>query len=1362
MPPARVAFSFAAILCSEQGRFFTLSFLIFYLNIQYKVFKATQAGGDWARLKDYFGKSLFLKMNLLNLRRSIVMSQNKIRKIRYSFALLALCGVVFLSFPANLFSQIESVKAETADLQPPNESVKTAFEENRGQFDKRVRYAARTAGSMIFLTADEAVYVLPLKKGQESESDESFKKDEVQKAFALRMKFVGANTQSTFAGEEIREQRTNYFKGDAENWRADIPNFGAVRYENVYDRIGMIWRGQENGAARYDFTVAPQADADQITLSFEGADNLEVDADGNLLIYTPAGVIKQNKPFSFQESGGIRQEIESGFRIENNRVKFALGEYDRAKPLTIDPTVTLNNLAYSTFLGGLGDDQANAVTVDASGSAIVAGQTFSVNFPTTAGVFDTSQNGTTDIFVSKLNASGSGLMYSTFIGGFFADIANGVAVDSTGAIYVAGSTVSSDFPTVAGSFDTSFNGGVGGDAFVLKLNPTGSSLVYSTYIGGSGDDIAHGMALDANGNVFIAGETQDAAVDFPTTAGAFDTTNGGAFDAFVAKLNASGTALTYSTFLGGATFDFGFGVAIDAAGNAYVAGETQSADFPTVAGSFDTTHNGSDDAFLTKVNPSGTGLIYSTFLGGSGTDVGRGVAVDSIGNAYVTGQAAATFPSVAGSFDTTQNGGFDAFVTKFNQGGTALVFSTFLGGSGNDFARAITLDANNGVYITGETPDAATDLQTTTGAFDTAQNGLKDAFLSRFDSGGAVLVYSTFLGGAGDDIGNSVAVDATGNAYLAGSSVAASPSLPTTPSAFQQFVGGGTDVFVGKFGDYSISGKVVDISGNPISTVMIALSGQVSANVLTGPDGRFVFLDTIAGEPHSVSASRSGYTINPSLFNIANLNNNRELIFTGAVGSPTGGSGSTLSFENLSYNKAENGGTVTATVKRTGTITDPNPVTVDFTTADGTAIAGQDFAQTSGVLTFNPFETNKTINIPVLNDAALEPSESFSIVLSNPTNHSDIDPARGTTQVKILDEDLSNGSLILSEFRERGRLGANDEYVKIFNPNDFDVTIQTADGSDGLTLARSNGAELTPVVTIPNLVTIAARGHYLLTNNNPNGGFSLIDYPTGSGSTTAVGDQTFSADIPDNSNLVLLRTANPKNFVQSNLLDAVGFGNSGWNEGKPLTPLAPENSEMSFVRKIAADGLADTNNNSADFLLVDNHARTFAGSDETKIYSTLGAPAPETSESLRPMTENQISIEDFGTENYDSAPVPNGAQGTLTIYRKITNLTNQPILALRLRAADFPTFGSLTQRRFSSRPDFRLLSSADEGDSIKGVTLAAERLQPNGGGLNSTLTVDAVTSNTPLLPNQSVVIAIRFGAMRYGRHPLLLAVEAMR
>lgn len=1304
-------------------------------------------------------------------------------KIRSMFAVLALSGMAFFIFPVNISGQNNLInEILPTDNQSFSAKTSVSFEENRGQFDEKVRYMARAAGATVFLTADEAVYLLPIADCElpieETDSakpqcqsptmnnglnpQSEIPKPQSKKAFALRMKIVGANTDSTFAGENLREHRTNYFRGAETDWRTDIPNFGRVQYENVYDGIGMVWHGLETGVTRYDFVVQPNADANQIALEFDGADNLEIDAEGNLLIHTAAGTIKQNKPFSYQETDGVKQEIESGFRIENNQLRFDLGDYDRSKTLTIDPTVTLNNLAFSTFIGSFADDQANDITVDANGNSYITGKTLSTSFPTTAGTFDTTHNNNEDVFVTKLNSSGTGIVFSTFLGGGFYDEGNGIALDSGGNIYVAG-TATSGFPTTAGAFDTSFNGGA--DVFVTKLNPTGSALVYSTYIGASQIDTANDLAVDSGGNAYIVVRTPDAspALNYPVTAGAFDTIHNGFDDVAVTKLNDTGTALVYSTFLGGSSIDNGTSITVNANGEAFVGGSTTDdvTDFPTTAGAFDTTHNGAIDFFVTKLNAGGTALIYSTFIGGSGIDNANGLAIDTAGSVYVVGSVAPGFPTTAGVFDTTAAGSGETGVSKLSPNGATLVYSTFLGGTQGETARGVAVDAFGNAFVAGD--NFGGDYPTTAGAYDTTFNGSNDGFLTVLNQSATALIYSTYIGGGGSEFANDITLDSVGNVYLTGRTVLNAAPFPTTTNAFQTFNGGGNDAFVSKFGDFVIGGKVIDATtGNPLSNVMVAMSGQVSGNILTGADGRFAFLDTVPGEPHAISATRSGYSINPAIFNVANLNNNRELIFVGTVGSPTGGSGGTLRFENLSYNKAENGASVTVTVKRTGTITTTNPVTVDFHTENGTAIGGQDFQATSGVLTFNALETTKIVTIPLVNDNILEPRENFSVSLSNPTNDADIELNFDRTTVQILDEDLSNGNLLISEFRQRGRLGANDEFIKLFNPNDFDVTIQTADGSNGLTLARANGANLTPVATIPNLITIRSRGHYLLTNNNPNGGFSLIDYPTGTGATTADGDQTFSADIPDNSNLVLLRTADAAQFNQSNTLDAVGFENTVWKEGNVLPPISPANSETSFVRKLTTNGLQDTNNNALDFLLIDNHATIFTSTDQTKSYAALGAPAPETSESLRLVTENQVSIQEFGTEVYDSTPVPNGAQGTLTVYRQITNNTNQPILALRLRAIDFPTVGTATQKRFSSRPDFRLFSSLNEGEAIKGVTLAAERLQPNGGGINSTLTVDAITQNTPLLPNQSVVVAIRFGVMRYGRHPISLGIEVLQ
>jgi hypothetical protein len=344
-----------------------------------------------------------------------------------------------------------------------------------------------------------------------------------------------------------------------------------------------------------------------------------------------------------------------------------VGAYDPRYPLIIDPA-----LDYSTFLGGTGSDAGAGIAVDRRGSAYVTGFTNSADlpdtpgaFPTTPGAFDRTLDGNSDAFVTKLNASGSALVYSTFLGGTGADDGEDIAVDASGSAYVVGDTFSGDFPTTQGAFDTTFNGGIV-DAFVTKLNASGSALVYSTFLGGANQDEGNGIAVQ-EGRAYVTGNTQS--TDFPTTQGAFDRTQNGSEDAYVTKLNAAGSALVYSTFLGGTSFDQGIDIAVNARGRAYVTGDTGSANYPTTQGAFDTTFNGgAQDAFVTKLNASGSALAYSTFLGGTDSDGGAGIAVRE-GRAYVTGGTRSSdYPTTPGAFDTSYNGNSDAFVTKLPTG----------------------------------------------------------------------------------------------------------------------------------------------------------------------------------------------------------------------------------------------------------------------------------------------------------------------------------------------------------------------------------------------------------------------------------------------------------------------------------------------------------------------------------------------------------------------------------------------------------------------------------------------------------------------------------------------------------------------
>jgi hypothetical protein len=395
------------------------------------------------------------------------------------------------------------------------------------------------------------------------------------------------------------------------------------------------------------------------------------------------------------------------------------------------------------------------------------------------------------VFVAKFTRRGT-LAFATLLGTAGFDQAFSIALDERGNVWVAGETDSDEFPTRPGAFDSSHNGGF--DAFVVKLNSRGSALLYSTYLGGGGEDSGYTVALDSKGNAYVTGPTDSD--DFPTTAGALDTTHNGDFDAFITKLNTRGS-LAYSTYVGGEGFDNGVGVAVDKKGSAYVTGSTFSANFPTTPGVFDRTYDSEDDAFVIKLNPTGTALAYSTYLGGEGVDEGFGIAVDRWGNVYVAGETdAQDFPTTHHAFDSTHNGGFDAFVTKLNARGSALAYSTYLGGSGDDMFPWLALGEDGSVYVTGSTDSE--DFPTTGGSFDTTHNGLVDAFVTKLNTRGSALDYSTFLGGEGVDAGLGIAVDWCGNVYVTGETD--SLDFPTTRHAFDSTRNGDFDAFLTRLG----------------------------------------------------------------------------------------------------------------------------------------------------------------------------------------------------------------------------------------------------------------------------------------------------------------------------------------------------------------------------------------------------------------------------------------------------------------------------------------------------------------------------------------------------------------------------------
>jgi beta-propeller repeat-containing protein len=611
-----------------------------------------------------------------------------------------------------------------------NDKLPLSFEPNQGQTDARVRFLARASGCTLFLTSDQAVFA-----GRDGSVE--------------RMKLLGANPKPRFEPLVPQPGISNYFIGnDPSKWRTHVPNYSKVALREVYPGIDLIFYGNER-QIEYDWVVAPGANPKLIHVQWEGPRHITKNSSGDLLL---SASLVQRKPVILQEG----KRIEGGYVVRGRQVAFELAHYDSGKPLVIDPV-----LAYSTYLGGGLIDQGLGIAVDGSGNAYVTGFTDSIDFPSGSSFQISYGGGNFDAFVTKINAAGSGRVYSTYLGGDISDQATGIAIDGAGNAYVTGFTSSFNFPTnkpiqsanalgaqdafvtkldptgstlvystylgggasdfgqgiavdgagnayVTGYTNSSdfaiaiplqgANGGTGYDAFLTKINAAGSAFVYSTYLGGSGDDFGQGVAVDGSGNAYVTGYTFS--TNFPT-ANALQPSFGGFSDTFVTKINAAGSAYVYSTYLGGGGPDVGQGIAVDSSSNVYVTGYTLSSNFPTV-GALQAFHNGSsNDVFVSKINAAGSAFVYSTYLGGSGDDRGAAIAVDRAGNAFVTGSTGSVDFVTVNPVQPSRGAGLDAFVTEINATGSSRIYSTFLGGSGDDAGSGIAVDGGGTAYVTG-------------------------------------------------------------------------------------------------------------------------------------------------------------------------------------------------------------------------------------------------------------------------------------------------------------------------------------------------------------------------------------------------------------------------------------------------------------------------------------------------------------------------------------------------------------------------------------------------------------------------------------------------------------------------------------
>ena len=660
-----------------------------------------------------------------------------------------------------------------------------SFEPNLGQSDSQIKFLAHGQGYGLFLTADRALLSVtqPARPPQ-----------------MLSLRLLGANPAARISAQRKLAGVSNYLLGnDPSQWHTGIPNYARVRYAGIYPGVDLVYYGRQQ-QLEYDFVLAPGADPGHIRLQVEGARALRLNHLGALVLALPGGDIQMRPPVAYQLTGNKKQIVAARYVLENgNRVALCVGNYDRRRALVIDPVVI-----YSTYLGGTGSETSPAIAVDSAFNAYVAGTTASANFPTTAGALQTSLKGTTtNVFVSKFNSTGTALSFSTYLGGTGTDSAAGIAVDSGFNPYVAGTTTSSDFPITSAKAVPDSPAAAGTNhVFVTELNPSGSALLYSTYLAGNGVDVAKGVAVGPQaGTVFATGTTTS--TNFATVA---KPAGRGTSQFFVTKLNTgkSGAAsLVYSTYIGGTTPSTGAtdggGIAVDSAGDALITGGTTYSNMPVV-NAFQAGLNGTENAFVAKLDPNGlfSTKSFLTYLGGNNTDVGTGIATDAGGNAYVTGSTtSSTFPVLAATGSSIYQGTFsgtsDAFLTKVAAAGTSLIWSTFIGGSGVTSGAAVAVDGSQNVFVTGST-DGGLNTVNATQLQGTFAGGATDALVGKFNISGTAQ-FVTYLGGSGDDHGTGVALDINGNPYVAGDTTSATGL--STAGAYQPALNGtASDAFV--------------------------------------------------------------------------------------------------------------------------------------------------------------------------------------------------------------------------------------------------------------------------------------------------------------------------------------------------------------------------------------------------------------------------------------------------------------------------------------------------------------------------------------------------------------------------------------
>jgi uncharacterized repeat protein (TIGR01451 family) len=845
-------------------------------------------------------------------------------------------------------------------------NIPMSFEVNRGQTDKRVQFLSRGAGYTLFLTRDSAVLALPTPAGKSSEQKQPARTARAlpyvgtnarfdspgQRPYrgeeVLTMRVVGANQHARVDGVEKQVARSNYFIGnDPSEWHKDVSNYEKVRYSEIYPGIALLYYGKQK-QLEYDFVVSPGADAGAIALTFaRGADAskkvpLIIDRNGDLVANIEGGKVSFHKPVVYQKNGDVKTPVDCRYTLKaDGRVGFELGAYDRSRQLIIDPV-----LSYSTYLGGSNDDIAYGITYGVRyGQPILVGSTRSADFPQVKALypFGGGTCGTQpcrDIFVAKYNPALTELIFSTFIGGSNDDVPSQVTQDVYGDIFLVGYSLSTNFPVRGPVFQKTFKGGsVTGDAVVVEVESAGFYLEWSSYLGGSGDDQAFGVAVDTPGNVFVSGHTTS--TDFPVTAGAYQTacpvdSSGGCSTSFVSEVNPKGTALVYSTYLGGSNGlgESAYGIALDANDDAYLSGITGSPNYPTTPNAYKTSCgsdglcNGTYEGFVTELNPTGTGILASTFLGGSNFDYTAGIVVKPTA-IYVSGSTVSSdFPVTSNAAQSSYGGNSagcvvnsgtcgDVTVSKFNTALTALQYSTYVGGALDENpGLSMAVDTNGYMYVAGQTDSL--DFPLVDPMQSTYGGGSSDAFITQITPQGK-FGYSTYFGGNGEDFAYRLALDPSNNVYVTGGTL--STNLPMTTHAVQKTCGT----------DGNCNGGLYDAwFAKIILSADVSMTAKAPATIKSGANLSYALTAKNNGPDTALSVSVSDATPTGTTFVSVTPNTGSctapPVGGTGTVTCTVGtmASGTSLKITLVVNVNASSGSVITDTATATSTTYDPN------------------------------------------------------------------------------------------------------------------------------------------------------------------------------------------------------------------------------------------------------------------------------------------------------------------------------------------------------------------------------------------------------------------------------------------------------